>query len=831
MNRIRVAARSLLLASMVSVIPIVAATPATAQTVQALNIPAGSLGSAVTRLGRGAQVVIAYDPSLLRGKRTSGLRGTYQVTQALDILLAGSGIRAISDGKGGFRLNPATLPSTPFSSSMGATAGKAGLMIGSTPVSAQEAQTADEGAAPADIVVTGSAYRGDVAAGGARIDAEVKDLPLSISVVTEALIEDRQIRNLRDLAENVAGVRSRASGTGAFAIDFSIRGFQGGSIAMNGYRVDNFSAGFDPQNVERVEFLKGPASVLYGASGALSGLTNIVTKTPQSDNFLTIDATGGAPLYGRFGADGNVQVTDTLDARVNVALTHEKQLNAFRDVNEQFASPTLRWRPTDNLMFLVEGTYFHVDQPTRGVANYPADVRFTQLPRDFKIGERWDQSDNTGWGLRAEATWEIAKGLTIRQGYNLQSYRDKHFDIRLEGLIEPDIVERSASRGDEKGRYEVSQSEIRWNFGFLGMSHKALAGYEYSKASFGGFCCDATMISPLDLNNPVYDDPKPDLGLTELFDNTILAKAFYIQDFIEVGQFKVLAGIRRDNTTLTSGWCNTATPGCSEGDPVARNLGSAKVKAWTPRFGVVWQPTDRTTLFVSYAKSFNPNPLLDRNNRLLPPERGTQYEAGVRQELLDPGQLLLSLSAFTLTRQNIADCDPLFINCDRFAAIGEQRVRGIEAELSGKPVSWIDIIANYTYLRGRVTKSDEATSGVPVGSKLPEATPHSASIFTKIGLDPIGAEDVAISAGVYYVSNRPGRDYFGSFVSGPFARSFTVLPNSVRVDLGAFWKLSDALRLQANLTNVFDKKVYEPVNYGFNINQRRRFTLGATATF
>lgn len=109
---------------------------------------------------------------------------------------------------------------------------------------------AEERTAADEIVVTGSIYRGDVASGGARIDVPVKDLPLSISVATEALIKDRQVRNLRELSENVAGVRSRSSGSGAFTIDFTIRGLQGGNgsiVAMNGFRVDNFSAGFDPQ--------------------------------------------------------------------------------------------------------------------------------------------------------------------------------------------------------------------------------------------------------------------------------------------------------------------------------------------------------------------------------------------------------------------------------------------------------------------------------------------------------------------------------------------------------------------------------------------------------
>ena len=182
--------------------------------------------------------------------------------------------------------------------------------------------------------------------------------------------------------------------------------------------------------MERVEFLKGPASVLYGASGALSGLVNVVTKTPQADDFLKVDVTGGAPLYGRVGVDGNVRLTDTLDSRTNAALTHEKRIDAFRDVDAQFASQALRWRPAGNLSFLVEGSYFRSTGPTRSAVTRPGDERFDELSRRFKLGERFDRQESTGYTGRAEANWEIAKGLTLHQGFNLQRFRNNEVDVR-----------------------------------------------------------------------------------------------------------------------------------------------------------------------------------------------------------------------------------------------------------------------------------------------------------------------------------------------------------------------------------------------------------------
>jgi iron complex outermembrane recepter protein len=436
-------------------------------TAQSIDIAGGALGPALNQLGRMAEVVISYEPAAVRGKTTHGVRSAPSIDLALDQLLAATGLRAESDGVGGYVV--AALPVHPEVAASQ-----------SRPSSAAAALPAKTTLALDEVVVSGSAYRGEVSSGGARIDANVKELPLSISVVTKALIDDRQIRNLRDLSENVAGVRSRQSGGGAFAIDFTVRGLQFGSVAVNGYRVDNFSAGYDPQSVERVEFLKGPASVLYGASGALSGLVNIVTKTPQADNFLKIDVTGGAPLYGRLGADGNIKLTDTLESRTNVAVTHEDRIDALRDVEEQFISEALRWHPTAHLSFLAEGSYIHSLGPSRSVVNRPADQRFAQLPRNFKLGERYDRVDDRGITYRIEGNWEVLSGLTLHQGFNRQRFKTDEVDVRPNGLIAPDEIARIAYTNRGVGPYEVSQSELRWNFNAGPTKHKFLAGYEYS---------------------------------------------------------------------------------------------------------------------------------------------------------------------------------------------------------------------------------------------------------------------------------------------------------------------------------------------------------------
>jgi iron complex outermembrane recepter protein len=674
------------------------------------------------------------------------------------------------------------------------------------------------------IIVTGTVYRGEVASGGARIDADVRDLPVAISVVTEELIDDRQVRNLKELADNVAGVRPRQSSTGQFSIDFTVRGFQGFGLglAQNGYRVEGFSAGFETQNVERVEFLKGPASVLYGASGALTGLVNVVTKTPQSDNFLNIDVTGGTPAYGRAGMDANVQLSSTLDFRLNAALTNEKVINAFRDINAQSVAPSLRWRPAEGVSILAEASWFHVRQPTRNSVSYPDVGALANIPKRLKLGEPGDYNDNTTSTQRIEVTWEVAPGLTLRQGVNRQKIIEDELAIgpRFDGVfVSPGVLSREVAPGTSDIEYIASQSEVRWNFDTGPVSHKLLVGFEYSKEDFLYDCCDSAPIDPIDLNNPVYGVPIPDVPLVAFGGNRLRTKAGYIQDFIEWGQLKFLLGLRYDDTTATSFYCPDAA--CAGG-----RFPPSNEKAFSPRAGVVWQPSDGTTLFASWSKSFAPNAFTDSSGKTLPPERGEQYEIGIRQDLLSDRRLTLALSAFDLTRSNVAECDPADPNCNFLVAVGEQRAKGIEAELTGKPTPWIDLVATYAYVDAKVTESNTAITGIPVGIQLQEAAEHSASLFTKIGLDPLGLDDLAFSVGVYYTSDRPTRTAFA-----PNDPSFTRLPALTRVDLGAFWEVSETFRLQANITNLFDVRILEPANIGFNRATPFRATIGGSFRF
>lgn len=679
-----------------------------------------------------------------------------------------------------------------------------------------------QAAAPGEdeIIVTGSRYRGDVASGGARIDADVRELPLSISVVSDELIEDRALRNLRDLADNVAGVEARIGGPGAFSNDFVLRGFSAFSAgsAINGFRADAFIAAREPQHMERVEFLKGPASVLYGATGALGGLVNYVTKTPQAGDFARIGVSAGAFGYGRATADLNASPADTLGLRLNAAVSFEQPLRATQGVDSQFVAPAVRWQPAPGLTLLAEGFWFHGDEPGRESNSLPSVPESLGIGRRFRVGEAVTRRTLENYGARFDLQLEVAEGMTLRQGLwwsrAESTGRDQFTDLFGELFASPTSFNRREEVTTDRSRDLSSQSELRWTFSLGPTRQKLLIGYEYAENRFGPYEFFEGALAPIDFVNPVYGALTGPLAFSFEGQSGARAHALYAQNFVELGQFRLLAGLRYDDVESTSRFCFDFE-GCQlSDDPLVSGFSEAPESALSPRLGLAWLPAKDTVLYASWSRSFNPNPFPDRNGDTLPAERGEQVEGGIRQEFAD-GRFIATLALFSLTRRNVPTEDPQ----DPFfqIAVGEQRARGIELEFAGRPTDWLELLGAYAHIDAEVTRDNL----IPVGTRLSEAPRDSASLLARVDLAGLGLPGTSVSAlGVW----RGARE--------TLARPEVLqIDESFRLDLALFQEISPRLRVQLNLDNVTDARIYEPSNQGIAEQLPRRLSVGAVASF
>jgi len=256
----------------------------TAQAAKDIDIPAGSLGNAIAQLGRKAGVMIVFDPALVRGKRTAGLHGTYTSAQALDRLIAGSNIKARPDGRGGYILER-------------------------EPLSASRSTAAIE-TPQAEILVYGRLTK-DTAL----------SIPQSVDVIDSQAIQSSNSDTVGEVLRFIPGASRDGSLLDAFGDTYLIRGFLANQT-INGIAVSTMRQARDSIGIERVEVLKGPASVLYGQLQP-GAVVNIVTKQPQRewkgsagfsydryDEFRgTVDLTG--PLSA--GGDLRFRVTGAYD--------------------------------------------------------------------------------------------------------------------------------------------------------------------------------------------------------------------------------------------------------------------------------------------------------------------------------------------------------------------------------------------------------------------------------------------------------------------------------------------------------------------------------------
>ncbi|MEM9246986.1 MAG: TonB-dependent receptor, partial [Cyanobacteria bacterium P01_F01_bin.153] len=254
---------------------------------------------------------------------------------------------------------------------------------------------------------------------------------------------------------------------------------------------------------------------------------------------------------------------------------------------------------------------------------------------------------------------------------------------------------------------------------------------------------------------------------------------FYVQDQIEIlDNLFVLAGLRFDTVFQE---LTTEIPFL----PTASGESSSTSEDFTPRLGIVYQPSDEISLYASYSRSFVPNTGVTFVGDLLEPEEGEQFEAGIRAELLD-GNLVANLAIFDIEKRNIALSDSL--NPGFLEAIGAQSSFGVELDIIGEILPGWNVVANYAYIDAEITEGEEGTEGNSAAN-IPE---HSFSVWTTYALPSGPLEGLSLGLGGNFVSER-----FGD-VNNTFELDSYFLTNA------AIAYRRDNWRAAVNFRNLFD---------------------------
>jgi len=656
----------------------------------------------------------------------------------------------------------------------------AGLTLSISPGLAQ--------AAPADdtlqITVTGQRDDGynptqaTTATGG--IDTPLRDIPQSIQVIPKAVIEDRNALELGDALETAGGVVPRGGrGTSVFGPGFLIRGFPvEETIFRDGIETVTL-APRDTNDIERVEILKGPASVLFG-QGDPGGIINLVSEQPLVAPAYEIAATVGSYDTYRGDIDLSGPISDDRSLRYRLNLSYEN-FGSFRDLVDGegvFISPRITWDIGPNTSLNLYGQYTYnretIDQGIPFTANGPVDV-----PLDRFFGEDFGEFSQEQFTVGYRFNHRFSEALELRHALEYLQFKPRRFAPLLDFFDETTgLVDRIEFFAGGRTQRFFTNAEVIGRFNTGSIRHQVLAGIEYRNTLEQPEFQFSNLFTPIDIANPVRT-PVPFAIDPEFFrDDTVNTVALYVQDQIDLlPNLKVLAGVRYDSVDQ---FRTTRFVGQPREDFTQID------QEFSPRAGIVYEPIPAISLYGSYTESFEPpfGTFRNADGSTFEPETGRQFEVGLKADITD--QLSLTFAAFDIRKRNVETQDPN----DPLLSIqtGEVTSRGLELNLGGEILPGWNITTAYTLLDAFVSKD---TTDIE-GNQLANVPDNQFSLWSTYEIQTGNLAGLGFGLGLFYLSDRPG----------DLDNSFT-LPSFFRTDAALFYRRNN-WRAQVNFENLFD---------------------------
>jgi len=652
-----------------------------------------------------------------------------------------------------------------------------------------------------------------------KTDTPILETPASVQVVPREVIDDQQALTVMDAVKNVSGVQQEP---GKFYDQYLIRGFSSGYGVSyrNGLKLEGTVGAVDMAFVDRVEVIKGPASMLYGRIEP-GGFVNTVTKRPQAEAAYsfqqeagswdtyrtTMDATGpvnqaGTVLYRLIGVYDKANSWVDYDFRDNSAFaayftlkpSERFQLNLdVEHYNKSMSSPDSTGQiPVSGNRPLDLSKHFSISDPVMKSA-FPYEVNRTLYAFDwnFKINDGWKLTqrfqytkvDETQTGL---GNWGFDRVDTITRGF---IYNPLNRDMYSTNL------------------------DLNGEFNTASIQHRLLVGLDWYRYTddWKGFVGTDPSIPPLNVYNPVRGGLLPILNplVSQSQSNTLWKTmeqdyGIYLQDQIALTQrWDLLLGGRydwaEDSYSLTYGSNDSACyPNCT-GHPMGH---WPTDKAFSPRAGLLYKLNESASLYGSYSKSFGANnSSLLANGEKADPQEGKQYELGAKANLMG-GRVMTSATLFQLTKNNVLGTNP----ADPFGPqipTGEVRSRGLEFDIAGRVTNHVSVIGSYTYDQVLITKDTNIPSNQ--GNRYPGVPYNSASMWAKYDTAPDAAQGWAYGAGVYLNGQRQG-DNANTFQLPGYATVDAML--TYRTKLGP-----TKVNAQVNVKNLFDRTYWDGIGW------------------
>lgn len=654
-----------------------------------------------------------------------------------------------------------------------------------------------------EIIATGEAenspYLPDNNTTATKTDTPQRDIPQTIQIVPRQIIEDRQIRRVQEIADNVPGVINNYTYGGLSSASFLIRGFDSQATYRDGFADFTFVTPFEVTGVEQFEILKGPGSALYGQNEP-GGIVNLVSKKPLTEPYYAAEFTVGSDESYRPTLDlsGALNEDKTVAYRLNLAYENSKSHIDFIESESFFVAPAFFWQIGEktkiNFNFEYQNYDYTFDRSLPGI-NESFDVPISRFLGEPDFNNAKVNAGRASYVLehKFNDNWKLRNGL-----YFVTSQIDTAY---TDGTLVDELFERNASKSDEQSTNLTFQNELVGKFKTGSIEHQLLLGAEYSYSRFEYEFSDAT-IDPINFFNPVYGAKPSEFILSSAEKQSTNVFAFYLQDQIKLfDNLKVLAGGRLD--IADSNYEDTLN-----NEELVNNSDTA----FTPRVGIVYQPIAPISLYASYASSFNPDIFSrSRTGETFDPEEGQQYEIGIKTDIIRD-RLASTLAFYDITKQNVAVTDP--VDADFNIQTGEQKSRGLELDLTGTPVKGWNIIFGYAYTDAFVNKD----TTIPIDDRLAGVPEHQIGLWNSYEIQQGNLKGLGFGLGMYYVSQRAAN----------LPNDNVELPSYFRVDTSVFYKWDD-WKVQLGIDNLTDIEYYNTYGGGSVIPQAPLTVLGTVS--
>lgn len=649
------------------------------------------------------------------------------------------------------------------------------------------------------ITVLAPEYREALITSATKTDTPLRDVPQSVTVLTRDLLDDQAMRLIADVLRYVPGGQI-AQGEG-HRDQIVLRGNNStADFFIEGLR-DDVQYYRDLYNVERVEVLKGPNAMIFGRGGG-GGVVSRVLKKAEGEPFREATLQLGFWEQYRGTVDLGSALSDTASVRFNGLYENSESYRDFVDLERWGVNPAVGVKLGEATSFRLSYEHFEDDRTVdRGVPSmngrpYGRDrLQFFGNP-DLSFSTA--NVDITTAGIEHE----FSADLKLRGQFLYGDY-DKFYQNVYPGsaVSAAGTLSLGAYNSGTDRENLFSQTDLIWKTETGAIGHSLLAGVEFGRQETANLRREgAARVVPV--ANPVSFAPVT-FGTTSQ-DNRGVAKiaAVYVQDQIDVtARLKLIAGLRYDRFELDF-----------RNDLGAGARFERVDELWSPRAGVIYKPVEPVSLYASYSRSYLPQSgdqfgTLDLTTSALKPERFENIEAGVKWDVR-PG-LALSAAVYRLDRENTRAPGAI---AGTTVLTGSQRSKGFELGLSGAITEQWEVLAGLTLQDAEITST---TSAAPAGREVPLVPERSFSLWSSYRpLDWFGVGAGLVSQSKSYAS----------------ISNAVVLPGYTRVDAGLFFVLSDNLKAQINVENLFDKRYFGTAHNDNNIMPGSPRAVRATLT-